>query len=78
MRKNVNKLSSIAEGGTNGVRWSDVIQLYIKSNKKLKIQPLTSQMYMNKCWTVYYIHYGLHNLVQLISGKDGSAVKTLS
>lgn len=34
MRKNVNKLSGIAEGCTNGVRWGNVIQLYIKKRNE--------------------------------------------
>lgn len=41
MRKNVNKLSSIAEGCANGVHWSDVIQLCIKSNKEVSATNIT-------------------------------------
>lgn len=34
MRENINKLSSIAEGCTDGMCWSDVIQLCIQKIKK--------------------------------------------
>lgn len=65
MRKNVNKLSGIAEGCTNGVRWGNVIQLYIKKKEMKTFQPPTSQKYVNKYRTLYCIHYGFYYLGKL-------------